>query len=149
MKERESVMGPVDYMVVMFPGNKFTGKLAPEMTRLENKGIIKVIDLVMIMKDGNGNVRTMELRNLGGEEGEAFKAFSGNIKEWFAAEDLEAIGDMLPNNSSAAALLFENTWAQDFKEAMLEADAKLVSQGRIPHELVMAAMKQRITDGGE
>jgi uncharacterized membrane protein len=146
--KNEETMGPVDFIVIMFPGNKFNGKIAPEISRLEKNGIIKVIDLVMVMKDDAGEVKTIELRNLGGEAGDAFKTFSHNIKEWLSLDDIESVGEMLPNNSSAAALLFENTWAIKLKEELLKTDAQLVTQGRIPNELVMAAMKQRITPGG-
>jgi hypothetical protein len=141
-------MGPVDYVVIAFPGNKFSGKIAPELTRLERAGIIRVIDLIFIMKNQDGKAMTMELRNLGGEAGEAFETFSHNVKEWLSLDDIESIGAMLPNNTSAAALLFENTWALRFKESLLEADAQLVTQGRIPHELVEAAMRERIAPGG-
>jgi uncharacterized membrane protein len=146
--KKEEIMGPVDFLVIMFPGNKFNGKIAPELSRLERSGIIKVIDLLMVMKDSAGEVKTIELRNLGGEVGEAFKTFSHNIKEWLSLDDIEEIGSMLPNNSSAAALLIENTWALRFKEELLNSDAQLVTQGRIPDEMVMAAMKERITPGG-
>jgi hypothetical protein len=141
-------MGPVDYVVIAFPGNKFSGKIVPELTRLERAGIIRVIDLIFIMKNQDGKAMTMELRNLGGEAGEAFKTFSHNVKEWLSLEDIESIGAMLPNNTSAAALLFENLWALKFKEALLEADAQMITQGRIPYELVEAAMRERISPGG-
>lgn len=146
--KHNEIMGPVDYVVVAFPGNKFSGKLAPELARLEKAGIIRVIDMVLIMKDQNGKAMTMELRNLGGEAGEAYKTFSHNVKDWLSLEDIESVGAMLPNNTSAAALLFENVWALRFKEALLEADAQLVTQGRIPYELVDAAMRERIAPGG-
>jgi hypothetical protein len=142
--EPEKVMGPVDYVVVLFPGNKFSGKIAPELEKLQKNGIIRVIDLVFIAKDKNGGTLFTESRNLGGAEGEAFRAFSSHIRDWLSEEDIEAISSILPPNCSAAALLFENTWALNFKKSLLDADAQLLTQGRIPHEQVLKVMKERV-----
>jgi hypothetical protein len=143
-KKTEKVMGPVDYLVVLFPGNKFSGKIAPELERLQKNGIIRIIDLVFIIKDKKGKALFTEARNLGGKEGEAFKSFTSNLGDWLSEDDIEDIGSMIPLNSSAAALLFENTWAVNFKKALLDADAQLLTQARIPHEQVMKVMKERI-----
>lgn len=141
-------MGPVDYFVVLFPGNKFNGKIAPEIARLERSGTIRIIDLIFIMKDANGKVTTIENRDLGGEAGEAFHQFSANIKEWFCLDDIEAIAETLPRSCSAVAILFENVWALKLKEAVIGSEGQLVTQGRIPHEIVMQVMKERILIGG-
>jgi Family of unknown function (DUF6325) len=142
--EPEKVMGPVDFLVVLFPGNKFSGKIAPELERLQKNGTVRIIDLVFIIKDKNGKSLFTEARNLGGKEGEAFKAFTSNLGDWLSEDDIEDIGAMIPKNSAAAALLFENTWAVNFKKTLLDADAQLLTQGRIPGEQVMKVMKERI-----
>ena len=144
----EKVMGPVDYIVVLFPGNKFSGKIAPELEKLQLNGTIRIIDLVFILKDKNGRAIFTEARNLGGKEGEAFKSFTSHLGEWLSEDDIEDIGALIPNNSAAAALLFENTWAVNFKKALLDADAQLITQARIPHEQVVKVMKERIVPGG-
>jgi hypothetical protein len=120
--EKYGTLGPVDYLVVLFPGNKFSGKIAPELNRLQNEGIIHVVDLVFIHKDAHGKVASIE---------------------WLSQGDIEALGEVLPNNSSAAALLFENTWAVKFKHALMEADAQLVTQGRIPGELIAQVIAEK------
>jgi len=71
MTKHGKVMGPVDYLMIRFPGNKFTGKIAPELVELEKKGIIRVIDLVMILKDAKGKLMILEAKNLEGEAGAA------------------------------------------------------------------------------
>jgi hypothetical protein len=146
-KEPEKVMGPVDYLVVLFPGNKFSGKIAPELEKLQRNGIIRIIDLVFILKDKKGKAIFTEARNLGGEEGEAFKKFTTHLGEWLSEDDIEDIGDLIPKNSAAAALLFENTWAVNFKKSLIDADAKLITQARIPHEQVVTVMNERIKGG--
>jgi hypothetical protein len=147
-KKIEKVMGPVDYIVILFPGNKFSGKIAPELEKLQLNGIIRIIDLVFILKDKNGRAIFTEARNLGGKEGEAFKSFTTNLGEWLSEDDIEDIGELIPKNSAAAALLFENTWAVNFKKSLLDADAKLITQARIPGEQVEKVMKERIKVGG-
>lgn len=142
------VMGPVDYLMVRFPGNKFTGKIAPELANLEKKGIIRVIDLVFIMRDEKGKLMIIESKNLSGDAGTAFKELTKNTGEWFSEGDIEAISESLAKNSSAALLLFENVWAIHFKEALMEADAELIDMGRIPPETIMKVEKQIMAKGG-
>ena len=142
------VMGPVDYLLIRFPGNKFTGKIAPELLRLEKEGFIRVIDLVFIMKDENGKLMIVEPGTLGGEAGAAFNEVAKNTHEWFTQDDIEAISDSLPTNSSAGLLLFENVWAAQFKQYLIEADAELIDMERIPPENIQKAEKLVMKQGG-
>ena len=142
------VMGPVDYLMIRFPGNKFTGKIAPELNALEKKGIIRVIDLVMVMKDARGKLMIIEAKNLEGEAGEAYRELAKHTNEWFSEGDIEAIAMTLPDNSSAGLLLFENVWAIKFKETLLEADAELIDMGRIPPESIARAEQHMMAKGG-
>jgi len=145
------IMGPVDYLVVKFPGNKFSGECAPELAKLEKSGIIRIIDLAFVIKDTKGNVLITEAKDVGGKTGDAFGAFAKAVSdaEWFSIDDLEAIAADLPKNSSAAILLFENTWAIHFKEALLNSGAELVSQGRIPSEVIRSVEQKLVTKGGK
>lgn len=142
-------MGPVDYLVVRFPGNKFSGLVAPELSKLEKNGLIRVIDLVFVLKDTKGNILITEAKNVGGVDGDAFSEFAHRVNEWFSEADIEAIAEALPKNSSAAILLFENTWAIPFKEALLKTGAELVDQGRIPSELIRMVEQKLVSQGSE
>ncbi len=142
------VMGPVDYLMIRFPGNKFTGKIAPELLRLEKEGFIRVIDLVFIVRDENGKLTILEPGNVGGEAGAAFNELAKSTHEWFSEGDIEAISESLPKNSSAGLLLFENVWATRFKEYLLEADAELIDMGRIPPENIEKVKKAVMAKGG-
>jgi hypothetical protein len=143
------IMGPVDYLVVRFIGNKFSGLVAPELAKLEKNGLIRVIDLVFVLKDKKGNILITEAKNLGGVEGDAFSEFAQRVNEWLSEDDIKAIAEALPNNCSAAILLFENTWAIPFKDALLKTGAELVTQGRIPSELIRMVEQKLVTKGGE
>jgi len=142
------VMGPVDYLMVRFPGNKFTGKIAPELNDLEKKGIIRVIDLVLLIKDARGKLTILEAKNMEGEGGAVYRELAKKTDEWFSEGDIEALALSLPNNTSAGLLLFENVWAIRFKEALLEADAELIDMGRIPPDSIAKAEKHLMAKGG-
>ncbi len=139
-REAKKVRGPVDYLVVLFPGNKFTGTIAPEMRKLEDSGIVRVLDLLFIRKNENGDVESFEISDLGDEAERAYQAFKSKVVGWLSQDDVEAIGNDIPNNSAAAVLLFENLWAIGVREAMVNAGGKLLVQGRIPPEIIEQAM---------
>ena len=141
------IMGPVDYVIVKFPGNKFSGEIVPELARLEQNKTIRIIDIAFVMKDQKGNVLITEAKNLGGVEGDAFSVFAAKASEWFSIDDIEAIAVVLPNNSSAAILLYENTWAIHLKEGLLNSKAELVDMGRIPPEIVRSVEQKLIAQG--
>ncbi len=137
--KKRRTMGPVDYLLVGFPGNRFNGKIIPELMRLEKDGIVRVIDMVLVMKDSNGKVFITEAKDLKGDLATAYSEIANNTREWFYEGDINAIADNLPNESSAALLLFENVWAIKFKEALIDSDAELIDMGRIPPEVVEKA----------
>lgn len=144
-KGRERLMGPVDYFVVLFPENKLTGKIAPEVRKLVDAGIVRVIDLLIVRKDEGGNVESFEISEIGGEAEEAFQAFAPKIRGWLSQEDVESIGENMPNDSIAAAMLFENLWAIGVRNAMIESGGELIEQGRIPPELIAQAQSEPST----
>ncbi len=147
--KHHKVMGPVDYLIVQFPGNKFTGKGIAELADLEKKGIIRVIDLVLIIKNAKGKIAIIEAKNVEGEAGAAYRELAKQTKEWFSEGDIEAFSATLPRNCSAGLLLIENIWAIKFKEAILEAGAQLIDTGRIPPESIAKAEKALNAKGGD
>ena len=136
IEKNGKVLGPVDYLMVRFPGNKFSGKIVPELESLEKKGIIRVIDAVLVLKDAKGKVLITELSDLKGDASKEFQALAKETEEWFSIDDIEAIAESLPRNSSAGVLLYENVWAIRFKEALIDADAELIDMGRIAPEVI-------------
>lgn len=147
LKKDSVVMGPVDYLIVKFPGNKFSGKIVPELADLEKRGIVRVIDLVFIMKDASGKLFVTEAKDLQGDAARAYEQIAKNTQEWFYQGDIDTIAGSLPNESSAALLLYENVWAVKFKEALLDADAELMDMGRIPQEAILRAQELMTKEG--
>jgi hypothetical protein len=132
--------GPIDFIALEFKGNRFKGDILKSLLDLIGSDIIRVIDLVIVIKDENGEVSVRELQQLDPDSIAIFDPLQAQITGMIAEEDVEMVGDALENNSTAAAMLFENLWAIRFKEAVLEADGRVLMQERIPHEVVLAAV---------
>ena len=132
-------VGPVDVYIIGFPGNKFSGRIAPAILELVENGTIRVLDLLFVMKDEGGAVTTLEARDLG-EEGAAFLSIDVAQPGALGSEDAEEVSDDLPSNSSALLLAFENLWAVKVVDALQAADAVLIDSIRIPVEVVEAAI---------
>jgi len=114
-------MGPLEYLVVGFEGNRFTGQILRELRAARDKGIIRVVDLLVLTKDASGNLAAMELSDLSGEEAEQLGPIAGDLLQVFEPDDVEAAASNIPTNSSAGLLLFEHTWAVGLKEAIMNA----------------------------
>ena len=128
--------GPVDFLAIEFQGNQFKGELMPALLELVNNDIIRVIDLVIVQKDADGNVKMQEMQQHDNSVLALFDPRKTEITGMIQREDLQMIGEKVENNTTAAVLLFENLWAIKFKQAVLNANGRLLMQERIPHEVV-------------
>jgi Family of unknown function (DUF6325) len=132
-------IGPVDYMIVAFPGNQFKGEIAPALAKLVESGTIRIIDLAFVGKSANGDVVAMELTDIDPEVRKGFEKAGVEVNGLFNDEDLQAAGEELEPNSSAALLVWENVWAREVAQAMRNAGGELLDFDRLPHEVVQAA----------
>ena len=132
-------IGPVDYAVIAFPGNQFKGEIVPALTDLVDAGTIRIIDAVFISKDENGGVFTFELADLAPDMQEALDALHIEVQGLFSDEELQAAGQDLELNSSAALLVWENVWARNVAQAVRDAGGALLAFDRVPHDAVQAA----------
>jgi uncharacterized membrane protein len=133
-------IGPVEYMAVAFPGNKFTGEIAPALAELVKSGTVRIIDLAFVSKDAEGNVAAMELEDLDSDAGAAFKAIEAEIGDLVNADDLQAVGEELEPDSSAAVLVWEDVWAAKLAKAIRDSGGVLLDLERLPREVVEAAL---------
>jgi uncharacterized membrane protein len=129
-------LGPVELLFVEFPGNQFTGEIIPALSALIDQGTIRVIDLVFVAKDADGNSVGIALEDLPGEAKDAFSELVTELAELIAEEDVEDLAEGLEPNSSAAILLFEHVWATKFRDAVISSGGELVAAIRIPKEVV-------------
>ena len=132
-------IGPVDYLIVAFPGNKFRGEIAPALADLVDAGTIRIIDLAFVSKDADGEVLAFELNDLDPEVRAGFERAGVEVQGLFNEEDLAAAGEELELNSSAALLVWENVWARDVAQKMRDAGGVMLDFDRVPHEVVQAA----------
>jgi hypothetical protein len=133
--------GPIDFLAVKFPGNQFKGEILPALVDLIERDVIRLLDLVFVMKDEDGNVAMRELEQPDDDLLVVFDPSNLETQGMIKLDDLNMIGVELENNSSAAVMLFENLWAVRFKQALLNANAELVMQERIPHEVVLETLQ--------
>jgi len=131
--------GPVQYLIVAFPENRFSGAIAPAIAELVENGTIRVIDLTFVMKDTDGSVSALEYAELAPEVAAAFEKVGGGGGGLFNDEDLMAAGEELEPNSSAALLAWENVWATKVRDAIADAGGVLLDFDIIPAEVVDAA----------
>ena len=131
--------GPIDLIALEFPGNRFRGEILPELFELVEKGIIRIIDLVVIMKD-QGEVTVRELRELDAAHIAMFDPLQVDVSQLITDADINMIGEQLAENSTAGIMLIENLWAKKTKQAMLDAHGRLVMFERIPHDVVEEAL---------
>jgi hypothetical protein len=134
-----SEIGPVEYMVVAFPGNNFRGEIAPALQRLVESETIRIIDLVVVSKDADGEVATLEISELDPDVQAGLERMGIEGSGLFNEEDLMAAAEELEADSTAALLVWEDVWATRLVEAIRDADGVLLDLGRIPHEIVVAA----------
>jgi hypothetical protein len=131
-------MGPVEYIIVGFPGNKFNGKIAPELEALVESGTIRILDLIFIGKDADGSVVNVEIDQLDALAG--FAGLDADVGGLISPEDIEYVAEALEPNSSAGLLIWEDLWAAPFADAVRRSDGVLLEGARIPPELIAPAL---------
>ena len=137
-------LGPVDYLVVRFPAEKadFSGAMADQLKKLMDSGTVRVLDLVMVRKADDGTVDAAELRDTDESEVGDLRSLEAELSLLLAAEDIERVGADLEPGSTAAVLVWENTWAGPFASAVRHSGGELVSTGRIPIQALIAAIEE-------
>lgn len=134
-------IGPVEYMVVAFPGNKFNGEILPAIAEQVEAGTIRIIDLAFVSKEADGNVTALEASDLDSEIGNALRALLGDEKGGLInEEDIMAVAEEMESNFSAGLLVWEDVWATRIKSAILDAGGELWDLERIPYQVVDAAI---------
>ncbi len=134
-------LGPVDYIVVEFRGSKFNGAIAPALADLVESGTIRVLDLLILKKDEDGSVEPFELSDLGMDELGELRAYETELAMLLSEDDVMNIAAALEPGSSAAVLVWENTWAAPFASAVRKSGGQLVASGRIPIQAILAAIE--------
>jgi hypothetical protein len=133
-------MGPIDYIVVEFPGNRMTGKAMPLLIDLVDRGLIRIIDLVFIRKELDGSVIGLAAADIDGDGELDPVVFEGASSGLLGADDVDEAATVLEPGSSAGILVYENVWAAPFARELRRSGGQLVASGRIPVQAVLAAL---------
>jgi Family of unknown function (DUF6325) len=131
-------LDPVEYVIIEFPGNRFTGDIAPAIAALVDRGLVHIIDLVFVRKDADGVVTYFEYDDL--DELKGFAEIEGEADGLLSDADIAEMSVDLASDSSAIFIMWEDTWARDLGRAVRNAGGQLIAGGRIPYQAVEAAL---------
>jgi len=132
------VLGPLEYTVIGFDGNRFNGEIAREILKVADAGIIAIVDAVFITKDIDGNAKAVEIDNKDDARFDSFAPMLSGLMGLLTEEDVDQIAADLPSNTSALVIMFEHRWAVDIKKAIIGAGGVLISRETIaPESLAM------------
>jgi hypothetical protein len=134
-------LGPVDWIVVEFPGSRFNGEIAPALADLVDRDLIRVLDLLVLKKDSDGTLEAFELGDLDDSELGALRSHEAELAMLLSEDDVNALAAAIEPGSSAAVLVWENKWAAPFGAAVRHSGGQLVASGRIPNQALLAAME--------
>jgi Family of unknown function (DUF6325) len=134
-------LGPVDYIVVEFPGSKFSGEIAPALGDLVERGLVRVLDLLVLKKDEDGTIEAFELSDLEDTEIGELRRHEGELAMLLSEDDVKAVAAAIDPGTTAGVLVWENSWAAPFASAVRHSGGQLVASGRIPIQALVAAIE--------
>jgi hypothetical protein len=129
-------MGPIDYLLVEWPEARPHRELAPLLIDLVGRGLIRILDLVFLAKDEDGSVEVLDISAM-----PKLAVLEGTSSGLVDAEDLAEAGAVMDPGTSAALIIYENSWAAPFAIAVRESGGQLVSSGRIPIQAILGALE--------
>jgi hypothetical protein len=135
-------LGPVDWIVVEFPGAEFKGEIAGALADLVDRGTVRVLDLLILRKDDDGTFEVFELGDFGDDDLGGLRAYEAGLAMLLSADDVAAVAEAVAPGSVAGLLVWENLWAAPFGSAVRHAGGQLVASGRIPVQAMLAALEE-------
>jgi hypothetical protein len=136
-------VGPVDLIAIAFPGNNFKGEVIPAIQELVDAGTVRVLDILFAYKQGDDDVRVLELQEIESDILQRFDPVVSEVTDLLTENDVRALSASLPSDTSLALLLFENTWARKVGDAIQNADGQVVMFERIPRPAVQQLLEER------
>jgi Family of unknown function (DUF6325) len=133
-------VGSIEYAVIAFPGNHFKGEIIPAIQDLVDNGIVRILDIVIVVRDADGDVESLEVSALPPDQAAPFAGLDHKVHGLLNEDDIIAIASALEPESSAAILVWENLWSSRFAQAVMNADGVLVANVKVPADVVKAAM---------
>jgi hypothetical protein len=147
--EEVDALGPVDWLVVEFPGSRFRGEIAPVLVDLVERDLIRILDLLVLKKDEDGTLEAFELSDLDASELGGIRASETELAMLLSEEDVNSLAAAIEPGSSAGVIVWENKWAAPFGAAVRRAGGQLVASGRIPVQALLAALEANTETEGD
>lgn len=139
MADTTAPLGPISYVIVEFPGNQMTGEGLPILVDLVDRGTIRILDLLFVTNDG-GTLTAIDVSDVDGDGELDLTVFEGASSGLLDESDLADAASVIEPGSSAAILIFENTWAAGFTQALRNGGAELVAAGYIPQDVLLESL---------
>ena len=134
--------GAIDFIAIGFKDSNFNSEIAANLLELVEQGIVRIIDLLVVVKDPNGEVSALEIEQIDAATLAVFEPLQDGITGMATQQDIELVGQMLENDSRAAIIMFENLWAVRLKDAILRGGGRLLMHERIPDEVVLEVVEE-------
>jgi hypothetical protein len=138
--EQLEEMGPIDYIVIEWPGRQPTGEAVPLIVDLVDRGIIRVLDIAFMVKGDDGSVAALDIGEIDGGSG-GWGEFDGASSGLLGDEDIQEAAAALEPGTSAAVLVWENRWAAPVAVALRKSGGQLVASGRLPIQAILASLE--------
>jgi hypothetical protein len=136
-------VGPVEVLVVKFPGNGFSGEIAPALAELVEAGLIRIFDILFASKGEDGVLTVKEIAELDDDVYAAFDPLVGEVSGLLTPDDIRQLTSTMESNSSAGLMLFENVWATRFRDAVVNAQGELLLHERVPRAVIEELLAAR------
>ena len=135
-----AVHGPIDFLLIEFPGDRVTGAAADALMGLVERGIIRVYDLLIVRKADDGTFTGIDVSDVSADHVGGFAAFTGARSGLLGDDDLRQAADAMEPGTVAALIVYENSWAVPFVAAARDAGGQVIASARIPAQDVMDAL---------
>jgi hypothetical protein len=134
-------VGSIEFAVIAFPGSNFKGEIIPAIQELVDNGIVRLLDLVIVKRDADGTIESVEVSALSDELGDSFSGLPHEVQGLISEDDIQRIGEQLEPEMTAGFLVWENLWSSRFAEAVMNADGILLANEKIPAPVVKEALE--------
>jgi hypothetical protein len=134
--------GPIELLMIKFPGNRFSGEIARELGELVEAGTIRLIDILFVRKDEFGGLTVLEINDLDDDDYTVFDPIVADISGLLSEDDIRHLSNALETDSSAGLMVFENAWATHFVDAVANAGGEVILNERIPRAVIQQAVEQ-------
>jgi hypothetical protein len=141
MADTERPLGPISYLIVEFPGNKMTGEGFQALLDLVDRGLVRILDFRFVTRLGDGSIQALELSDIDLDGQFDLAVFAGVSSGILDQSDFDDAAKVIDSGSSAGILIFENTWATNFVQALRRANGQLVAAGYIPQDALLASLE--------